>query len=47
MIDATLYKDLIDKYQIQRIPLLIVNDEKTFVGQKDLGQVLDIISTIR
>ena len=47
MIDATLYKDLIEKYKIERIPLLIVNDEKTFVGQKDLGQVLDIISTIR
>ena len=47
MIDATLYQDLIAQYKIERIPLLIINDEKTFVGQKDMTQVLDIISTIR
>lgn len=43
MIDATLFKDLVDKYKIERIPLLIVNDEKTFVGQKNMDEILDII----
>ena len=38
---------LIAQYKIERIPLLIVNDQKTFVGQKDMAQVLDIISTVR
>jgi len=46
MIDATLYKDLIEEYKIERIPLLIVNDQKTFVGQKDMDQILGIISSI-
>ena len=43
MIDATLYQDLIAQYKIERIPLLIVNDEKTFVGQKNMDEIDDSI----
>lgn len=43
MIDATLYKDLVERYKIERVPVVIVNDEDVYVGQKDMEEVLRLI----
>ncbi|MDD2981116.1 MAG: thioredoxin family protein [Hespellia sp.] len=46
MIDATLYKDLIDRYEIERIPLMIINDEKKVVGEKSIEEIVEIVKNI-
>lgn len=44
MIDANLYPDLVEKYKIERVPMIVINDEKTLLGEKsmeDLAAVLE------
>lgn len=44
MIDANLYPDLVEKYKIERVPMVVINDEKTLLGEKsmkDLAAVLE------
>lgn len=43
MIDATLYEDLVKQYKIERVPVIILNDEEVYVGQKDLEEVVRLI----
>lgn len=44
MFDIAHFPDLKDKYKIMSVPCLIVNDEKTYFGKKDISQLLDILS---
>lgn len=44
MIDANLYPGLVEKYQIQRVPLLIVDHEKTFAGGKTLEELTALLT---
>lgn len=46
MADAVLYKDLIDRYQITRVPLLIINEKTAVPGGKTLDEVLDILERL-
>lgn len=43
MIDATLYQELVEKYKIERIPLIIINDKDVYIGQKTLEEMIDIV----
>jgi thioredoxin reductase (NADPH) len=36
MIDANLYPDLVEKYKIERVPMVVINDEKTLMGEKSM-----------
>lgn len=41
MIDAALYKDLVERYKIERVPLLLANGEVLCLGEKSLSDILD------
>ena len=40
MIDANLYPDLVDKYQIKRVPFMIVNDRDTYTGPRSIENLV-------
>lgn len=46
MIDARLYPELVKKYQIERVPVLIVNETHTFLGGKTMEEILAILETL-
>lgn len=43
MIDAALYPELVEKYKIERVPVVIVNDEQVYVGPKTIEEMTDIL----
>ena len=47
MIDANLYPELVQKYQIERVPLLVVDREKTFPGGKTLAELTGLLSKLK
>lgn len=46
MIDANLYPELVEQYKIERVPLIIVNDKKVFIGPKTIEEMTEIVKTI-
>lgn len=46
MIDANLYKDLIEQYKIERVPVIIVNDREVFIGPKTIEEMIDIVKKV-
>ena len=47
MIDANLYPELVKSYQIERVPLLIVNREQTFPGGKTMAELTTLLAKIK
>lgn len=43
MIDANLYPDLVEKYKIERVPMVVINDEKTLLGEKSMKDLAAIL----
>lgn len=43
MIDARLYEDLVREYRIERVPFLIVNDRDTYMGEKNLDDIVNLL----
>lgn len=43
MIDAGLYPDLVEQYHIERVPMMIINDEKIIMGNKSLDEIIQIL----
>jgi len=43
MIDARLYEDLVKQYNIERVPFLIVNDTDTYMGEKTMDDILNLL----
>ena len=43
MIDAALYQDLIDKYDIKRVPMMIFNDKDIYMGNKEMEEIINLI----
>ncbi len=43
MIDANLYPDLVQKYQIERVPMVVINGEKTLLGEKTMEELAAIL----
>lgn len=43
MIDARLYEDLVSRYQIERVPFIIVNDHDTYMGNKTAEDIADLL----
>lgn len=44
MIDARLYPDLVKEYAIERVPFLIVNDKDTYMGEKTMDDILNLLA---
>ena len=47
MIDANLYPDLVEKYQIKRVPFMIVNDRDTFTGPRSIEDLVVLFKNSR
>lgn len=43
MIDAGLYEDLVAKYQIERVPIMIFNDKDIHVGNKSIEEIVELV----
>ena len=44
MYDARLYPDIIEKYQIERVPMTVINDSKVILGQKTIKEFVKVLS---
>lgn len=44
MVDASLYPEMQDRYQIQRVPMTLVNDEKV-MGVKAIETLVELACT--
>ena len=47
MIDANLYPDLVEKYQIKRVPFMIVNDKDTYTGPRSIEDLAVLFKNSR
>ena len=47
VIDANLYPELVKKYDIQRVPLLIVNETQIFPGGKTMAELSGLLPKIK
>ncbi len=43
MIDANLYPDLVQKYQIERVPMVVINGERTLLGEKNMEELAAVL----
>lgn len=43
MIDAALYPSLVEQYKIERIPMIIVNNEKIHMGNKTIDEIVNLL----
>lgn len=46
MIDANLYPGLVEKYQIQRVPLTVLNGDKTVPGGKTMAELTTLLAKL-
>lgn len=47
MIDANLYPELVEKYQITRVPFLIINDKDTYTGPRSIEDLIVLFKNTR
>lgn len=43
MIDAALYEELVAKYKIERVPMMIVNDSEIYMGNKTMEDIVTLL----
>ncbi len=43
MIDAALYDDLVAKYDIKRVPMMIINDSRIVMGSKTIDEIVTLL----
>lgn len=43
MIDAALYEELVAKYKIERVPMIIVNDSEIHMGNKTIEDIVTLL----
>ena len=46
MIDANLYPELVKQYQIQRVPLTVINGDKTVPGGKTMAELTTLLAKL-
>ena len=46
-IDANLYPELVTRYNIQRVPLLVVDGDKLYPGGKSMGELTSLLYKIK
>lgn len=42
MYDANLYPDLVERYRIERVPLVVINERDTFVGPRTIEDLIQL-----
>ena len=43
MIDANLYPDLVQQYHIERVPMVVINGDKTLLGEKTMEELAAVL----
>lgn len=43
MIDAALYTDLVARYNIERVPMIILNDKEIYMGNKTIEEIVALL----
>lgn len=43
MYDANLYPDLVEKFKIERVPLVIINDKDAFAGPRSIEDLTQLL----
>lgn len=46
MYDAKLYPDIIEKYHIERVPMVVINDTHVVMGQKSIEEIVNRLMNI-
>jgi len=46
MIDANLYPELVERYQIQRVPLTVLNGDRTVPGGKTMAELTTLLARL-
>lgn len=46
MYDAKLYQDIIDKYKVERVPMMVVNESHIIMGQKSIEEIVNRLMNI-
>ena len=46
MYDPKLYPDIVEKYNIERVPMMIVNDSHIIMGQKSMEEIVNRLMNI-
>lgn len=44
MYDANLYPDLVEKYNIQRVPMMVVNEKDVIYGKKEIAEIANLLN---
>ncbi len=47
MYDANLYPDLVERFKIERVPLVIINDKDAFAGPRSLEDLVQLLMDAR
>lgn len=46
MYDAKLYPDILEKYKVERVPMMVVNDSAVIMGQKSIEEIVNRLMMI-
>jgi len=46
MYDAKLYPNIVDKYHIERVPMMVVNETHVIMGQKSIDEIVNLLVNI-
>lgn len=46
MYDARLYPDILEKYKIERVPMIVINDSTVVMGQKSIEEIVNRLMMI-
>lgn len=44
MYDANLYPDLVEKYKVERVPMMVVNDADVYYGKKEIAEIVNLLN---
>ncbi len=47
MYDANLYPDLVEKYRIERVPMVVINDKDVFMGPRSIEDLVQLCKDAR
>lgn len=47
MYDANLYPDLVEKYQIQRVPMVVLNEKDAYTGPRSIEDYVQLFKSVK
>lgn len=47
MYDANLYPDLVEEYKIERVPMMVINENNAYYGKKSIEEIANLLNMIK